>query len=562
MHDKVTRTLYKSLLRTVKPFTSKETGPILTSLLHRSGSDDHIDYIEEAKATARASDSSSFPSIDTSAPGGNTSGHLSREQARNLSHSYAELKKKREASHQDLHHHEESQWLTIQHSDHGEIDDLPSDIKLSAHPYISQIHVPPHIMLYKSCVREIISSHMNFPTKTKTLHESNQTTVMDRLKGVIQREFRGGDDSWSKRLPCVNDKHRREAAFLAFKELQKKLTWAESKLNYDTTAVETRTGNDDDADDGKCRDNLMAKDIERLPQKPASSYLQTGTYLVAHPLLTGCFAKTVICLLEHTPSDSDGEHEDDVSESLGGTYGIIVNKPLNKTIHQSEHATSKDRTLGEVIRHDCLPEGVTLAFGDCPVRNGGPVHLSVQMLRTTTSDEDEKLKLGGSVLSMVVNDHDCSVDSGRASDCVETSTLSEKGSTRTSTSAAIKNEVKSTAMHTDSAIYFAGDIIKASQAVIDKDMEKDSFSFVIGASCWEDGQLESEIEKGYWIPFSGPPQIAFSGACDISGVDGISVTESSLWVSIMTALGEEEGRFAQMMETIEYDNNGLPCDEV
>jgi hypothetical protein len=122
--------------------------------------------------------------------------------------------------------------------------------------------------------------------------------------------------------------------------------------------------------------------------------------------------------------------------------------------------------------------------------------------------------------------------------------------------------VKSTAMDTDSAIYFGGDIIKASQSVIDNGMQEESFSFVVGASCWEPGQLEGEIEKGYWIPCSGPPDITFSGSCLVHGAGNMRVSESSLWVSMMASLGEEEGRMAQIIEDFEYDENGLPCDEV
>ena len=283
-----------------------------------------------------------------------------------------------------------------------------------------------------------------------------------------------------------------------------------------------------------CReiDNLFAKGVVRLPLNPTSAYLKTGTFLVAHPLLTGCFAKSVICILQHTESRPTGEEED--GEHMGGTYGLVVNKPLKVGVPNHDSNQSRDRALREVIRYDCLPEGIRLAFGDNAVRNGGPVNMSIQMIRTSTTDEEEKWKVGGTVLSMVG-------DGSSVEDA--------------------KDEVTSTAMDTDSAIYFGGDIIKAAQAVIDNGIQEENFSFIVGASCWEPGQLEGEIEKGYWIPCSGPPDIAFSGSCVVKGAENMSVADSSLWVSMMASLGEQEGRMAQIIDDFEYDENGLPCDE-
>ena len=677
MHGKVARTLYKNLLRTIKPFTSKKTGPILTSLLHRSGSDDHIDYLEYAKIAAasaasnkttcktKKNDNENENENENENGGGNPSAEtntndkhhdvsssssstrnsepqlfLSREQARDLSHSYSELQRKN------------------RESESYQSDDT---ISQGFPPYeyeFTSFRTAPHIILYKSILKDIIGHHrhMNFPTSTSTSTSTSteieiETVVMDRLRDIIKREFRESSISISKQMTSagvVEEKHRRDAAFLAIKELQKKLLWAESSLNIDlsegiATASDADTGTSDasanakDTCNGKNSNILIAKDVKRLPLQPASSYLKTGTYLVAHPLLTGCFSKSVICLLEHTVSedhsddntctgteeggkddkvgkdnhvdDSDGDQSDNDKdnnnnnknekettimykgmeipydpdpestsepdpelkpesesesesgpadklksevEAMGGTYGIIVNKPLRTGIPHHTSTQTRDRKLREVIRHDCLPEGVKVAFGDCSVRTGGPVNVSLQMLRSATSEEDDNLKIGGSLLSMVVDD-DNSNNNNNNND-----NTSEDAGIDSSTG----GQIKSTAMDTDAAVYFAGDIIKASQAIIDKDMNKDSFSFVVGASCWEEGQLESEIERGYWIPCAGPPQIAFAGACDISGVGGITAMETSLWSSFMAALGEEEGRLAQVFENYEFDENGLPCDEV
>ena len=506
-HQALSKTLYRTLLRTTKHYTSPTHGPILSSLIYRSGSDDDINYAVAKQLVSNKSDedtsSSTHQDIDVA---------ISIEEARDLSIPYTILKEQRKQR-EIIDHYVESG----RESDSKQANDGPI------------VEEPLHIFLYKGLLREIIGSkaHMNFPSQVKR----EERSAMTRLKEVIKREFRGLDDSLSD---SYSEKNRRDTAFLALKELQKKLVWAE------TLGLDLEDNEDKDDDEPKRKfENLVAKDIIPLPLEPASAYLKTGTLLVAHPLLTGCFAKSVICILQHTVSrpEDDGEKEDDLDldESTGGTYGLIVNKSLKTGVPNRDSDQTRNRTLREVIRHDCLPEGIKVAFGDSTVRNGGPVNMSVQIIRTSTTDEEEKWKLGGTVLSMA----------------------NDASSTEAET-----DIVKSTAIDTDSAIYFGGDIIKASQSVIDNGMQEESFSFVVGASCWEPGQLEGEIEKGYWIPCSGPPEITFSGSCLVHGAGNMRVSESSLWVSMMASLGEEEGRMAQIIEDFEYDENGLPCDEV
>mmetsp|Transcript_2272 Transcript_2272/g.3474 ORF Transcript_2272/g.3474 Transcript_2272/m.3474 type:complete len:498 (+) Transcript_2272:202-1695(+) len=491
-HQALSKTLYRTLLRSTKHYTSPRNGPILSSLLYRSGSDDEVDYTAEKHVVSKTDETSSSTHQDID-------DLIHAEEARDLSKPYKELleqRKKREAS--------DEEGDLISETGRG-LDASTSEERL-------------HTFLYRGLLKEIIGTHahMNFPFQA----EQGEDNVMTRLKDVIRREFKGSDDSLSK---TYSGKIRRDTAFSALKELQKKLTWAETLgLNLD-----------DDGSQSREIDNLVAKGVVRLPLNPTSAYLKTGTFLVAHPLLTGCFAKSVICILQHTESQSIGEEDD--GEHMGGTYGLIVNKPLKIGVPNHDSNQSRDRTLREVIRYDCLPEGIKLAFGDNRVRNGGPVNMSMQMIRTSTIDEEEKWKLGGTVLSMVGDG--CSVED-------------------------VKDEVTSTAMDTDSAIYFGGDIIKAAQAVIDNGIQEENFSFIAGASCWEPGQLENEIKKGYWIPCAGPPDIAFSGSCVVNGAENMSVADSSLWVSTMASLGEQEGRMAQIIEDfVEYDENGLPCDE-
>ena len=134
--------------------------------------------------------------------------------------------------------------------------------------------------------------------------------------------------------------------------------------------------------------------------------------------------------------------------------------------------------------------------------------------------------------------------------------------------------------------------MKASYAVLEGESDRDDFSFVIGAAAWSEGQLEHEIERGCWLPFTGPPQMALTGICEHNDVtlpssesegDGEkgtklsmfpprpsntatssvagSVTKAAskqqshttarpvgdLWLSIMCALGEGEAEIAYMM---------------
>ena len=45
----------------------------------------------------------------------------------------------------------------------------------------------------------------------------------------------------------------------------------------------------------------------------------------------------------------------------------------------------------------------------------------------------------------------------------------------------------------------------------------------MGASTWAPGQLEQEISKGFWIPCSGPPEIALTGICEHGKLIGLYI---------------------------------------
>lgn len=483
----VAKTLYRTLLRTAKLF-SKDTpnGPILSSFLYRSGTDDYMDYKEEAQVKQNKSED-----IDE---------YISILQARNLSHSYQDIMQQRKTSSQE--------WS-------------------NASPNIEEDKAE---FLYKGLVKQVVGEkqHMHFPHRI--LQEEDN--IMQRLTCVIQSEFRSceNDESLSQ---YFDEKVRVKAAFMAIKELQKKLAWPESmgmQLNTD--------GSCSHAEDQQVQ-LLTLKNVIQLPTDDPSVYLQPGVFLIAHPLLTGCFQRSVICLLQHTEGksheddiDQDSEYKDEEGDdTIGGTYGLVINSPIRTGVPNHTSEQKRDRTLREIIRNDCLPEGIKTAFGNNPVRNGGPVNMSVQMMRKTTSEEEQKLGLGGSLL--------------------------QSGSSH------FQEMETSAALNDEYAIYHGGDIIKAAQSVIDNEIETDAYSFIVGASCWEQGQLQSEIEKGFWIPCVADPKIAFSGECNVEGTNGIiSVSEGSLWVSMMSSIGREEGILAQLTEHIDFDENGFPCDDV
>ena len=356
---------------------------------------------------------------------------------------------------------------------------------------------------------------MQFPSEVDTT----------RLENVIRREFR--NSAYSDEF---NDTTRQEVAFLALRELNKKLRWNESlsqdenlERENETIAVRNR--------------RQAAKNVFMLNARDPESYLKAGTYLVAHPLLTGFFRRTVICILDHTNTSKYGR--------TGGTYGLIVNRIA------VSHSSGKRQTLKDVLR--TLPPELMQAFGNCSVREGGPVHMSLQMIHARTPEQPA---LGGTPLSVEPQD-----------------------------------ETISTALDSDRAIYYQGNMIDAADAVINGALDrgeiqhavltvlslkllahkmpsfhgpKDDVSFYVGASCWEVGQLQSEIDRGYFIPCYGPPDMALTGMCERYGDEDNerSRPKADLWLSMMCALGEDEANLAHLLshDCDQFEEYGEACD--
>lgn len=92
----------------------------------------------------------------------------------------------------------------------------------------------------------------------------------------------------------------------------------------------------------------------------------------------------------------------------------------------------------------------------------------------------------------------------------------------------------------------------------------DDVSFFAGASTWQDGQLQNEIAQGFWVACRGPPEIALTGICehDVSSPKTSSKRPlADLWLSMMSACGEDEAKLAHLYyHEDEINDNGLPCD--
>ncbi|KAL7522456.1 hypothetical protein ACHAWX_007244 [Stephanocyclus meneghinianus] len=489
--------------------------------------------------------------------------------------------------------------------------------------------------------------------------EFRAPTVEERcsLEAEANEEDKDSSTSTRRYFPpssYIDDSIRIRTAFYALMELNRKLAWADKigLASHVPLQMKHATTNDEESSIMRNRRRLLqaAKGVLPFPRPSTnitdqsnndststSTYnypLQCGTYLIAHPLMTGYFAKSVIILLDHTasPEESSTANSDD-EIGPGGTYGLIINRlalqpvseekrleilrqRLEERMHQMKDEASLSDTMAtkqsssllldimkpsssagsglqrpisltQAIRPNDLPESVQAAFGGSPLREGGPVNLSLQMIHRKCLD----VKKGG---PNSVGD----TKQAEASDATTIVKPYEIGGVQ------IPSLSDETAFDTD-AIYFGGDVIKASLAVTDGSEDQGDFSFVVGASCWTPGQLQREIERGCWLPFRGPPTMAMTGMCDhdvfgdlpdgesneernCAVRSGAKMTKLSmypprpsnstamgkqsrklverpkmdLWLSIMCALGEGEATLAYAMLDGKHvlDELGDTCD--
>lgn len=295
---------------------------------------------------------------------------------------------------------------------------------------------------------------------------------------------------------------RRNVAFRSLRELNKKLAFAS---NFNLNRLR--------------HPQQPARNVVPLSLFPPKSYLRPGAYLLAHPNMTGYFRRAVICILDHREEYSMGNESNTTGSRSYGTYGLIVNRV------SVSPQSGKTLTLAQILRP--LPKDFGVAFGASPVKEGGPVQLALQMLYQGTSLQEEEFKIGGCVLSQLL----------------------------------VKDE-ESLAAETDKAVYYQGDILNAAKAVSSRKLDREDISFFVGASCWSVGQLEKEVELGFWLPCSGPTSIAQTGICDHHPTKkGDPRPEADLWLSMMSSCGEEEAKLAHLLYRDDgRDRNGAACD--
>ena len=544
----VARVLYRALLRRAHRF---DRSPVLASLIHRTGRADRWDpkthgaYLGRKRELGGAVRDEEIPE-DALNPI-----YVSPDCARDLSRGYGELRK--------------SAYLRAIEASNDSHRDVTIDTATSPTGEEGQVFHPPHEILFRRLLLAAMESggangsrygrrspQMRFPSQIIESAKESET-----LAKIVEMEFRAPslrDGSVSNILPVSSyfrDSARRDAAWLALRELNKKIAWAEV-MGMDRKVLEGGAPDNGEETEKKYRRvGQSALDVHPLPTHSPSSYLRPGCFLVAHPLMPGYFSRSIIAIMEHTQTaersrndskadarSSRKENEDgDLNQisSTGGTYGVIINRQSMISPTTGEDARPRPRALREVLRPDCLPDLLRRAFGDSPVREGGPVNVSVQMLHSASLDVEEKLRLGGDLLPNILSEDAEDVSS---------------------------EQLSSASLKSDSAVYFNGDLMKSAQAVIDGVMHREDFSFVIGASVWSVGQLESEIERGFWIPVRGPPHMATSGMCDHQRDDEKGTRpKPDLWLSMMCAIGEGEAELAHLMMTEKFDENGRPCDD-
>ena len=376
------------------------------------------------------------------------------------------------------------------------------------------------------------------------------------LRDLVRREFRapsvqeriemeGPDDKTTKSdkeyfppSSYVDNHIRVQTAFHALYELNRKIAWGE-KLGL-ISSIGSGENNVVEAQERR-RKRLMqaAKGVTHFLPSPVSSsressdIFQCGTYLVAHPVMTGYLAKSVIVILDHTTSSKNHKNLKD-EMGPGGTYGLIINRLSLQPVKQeerlqilrqkleekmrqmkeprsyddsenTEHSTNlldimkpgssvgmalqRPFTLLQALGPDDLAQTVQTAFGDEPLRDGGPVNLSIQMMHRKCVDSQHRHVNG-------------STESTDSVDAPKKNAVWEIGGTQIPS--------YDDTLDTD-AIFFGGDVVKASLAVADGSADQADFSFIVGASCWTPGQLQREIERGCWLPFRGPANMAMTG---------------------------------------------------
>lgn len=333
------RRLYRSLLKASKPFSSPSpNAAAMSCLLHRSGLFDTLDMnLAESDSPKEKLDDDDFD--DATTP-----------------------KKKSLASNQMPTYVEEAEILSNTSLEDDGIDACSRSYEEENDTHLPSHATPdPHKVIFRRLLREALNSkssekgirRMQFPSHV-------DTTILPK---ILSREFRRPVSS-QEDLDT-----RREVAFLALRALNLKLGRAN---RMQSISFEEK------------QPDVVMKRLKYQSAKHVTPYsstsgmfdfLRPGTYLLAHPQMTGYFRRSVIVILDQT----------DEKDGSGGTYGLIVNR-------------SSNQTLADVLR--IIPEKLrnTSIVDSCKVKDGGPVHMSVQMIHAWNDSLSEVNKIGGTAL--------------------------------------------------------------------------------------------------------------------------------------------------------------------
>jgi putative AlgH/UPF0301 family transcriptional regulator len=222
-----------------------------------------------------------------------------------------------------------------------------------------------------------------------------------------------------------------------------------------------------------------------------------------------------------------------------GTYGLVINR-----VSVSPN-TGKTLTLTDILRP--LPMDIVKTFGRHPVREGGPVHMALQMIYQVSTQHQEQppppSEEGGEEgAPHLYNENPLE---GTILPPIQ-----------------LSDDATSVAADSDKAVYFRGSILNAVRAVDAGRADREDIAFFVGASCWSVGQLEKEMEHGFWLPCRGPTTLAQSGICEHeTAAEATMRPEADLWLSMMSACGSEEAKLALLLHWDDGKNpNGAPCD--
>jgi len=365
--------------------------------------------------------------------------------------------------------------------------------------------------LFRRLLREVVcGGNLNSFMKVNWPSQVDPTLLWN----IIRREFRDTESSQSRHFSIMT---RRQVAFMTLRELSKKLCYFDF---LDTNSPDVLP-------------QQRAWNVSPVPFYPSSAYLKPGVFLLSHPSnADSYFRKTAVCILEHDGESQRRSDDEPVERRVLNfpgqqTYGLIVNRPSIKS------DTGKQRTLREAFDKNMLPGKLADVFGDFIVRDGGPIHVSLQMVhsRPATSEEGGSLDnpIGGRPIPMVTDD-----------------------------------EESSPALYSDRATYFQGEIFKAMVEIEKGNLDRDDIAFFVGATTWSVNQLSNEVAQGYWIPCRGPPEMVLTGMCehDLLSSEGNRRPLADLWLSMMSACGDDEAKLAHLFYNVggEVNDNGLPCD--